>query len=89
MRGVILAGGPGMALRPITDEIPKPMIAILGKPLIQYAIERLSSNGIRDIIVVTDASGDRISSYFGDGNALGVNIQYLQRLRFEKKSGLY
>ncbi|MHA2403995.1 MAG: sugar phosphate nucleotidyltransferase, partial [Candidatus Kariarchaeaceae archaeon] len=79
MRGVILAGGPGMALRPITDEVPKPMIPILGKPLIQYAIERLSSNGIRDIIVVTDASGERISSYFGDGNVLGVNIQYVQQ----------
>jgi UDP-N-acetylglucosamine diphosphorylase/glucosamine-1-phosphate N-acetyltransferase len=77
MKGVILAAGTGEALKPITDELTKPMIRILDKPLIQYAIERLSINGISNISIVVGDNSDQIRSYFGRGDEFGVDINYI------------
>ena len=79
MKGVILAAGHGEELKPLTDNISKPMIPILDKPMIQYAIERLSSNGITDLIVVTKENNTEIQDYFNDGEALGVRITYVSQ----------
>jgi UDP-N-acetylglucosamine diphosphorylase/glucosamine-1-phosphate N-acetyltransferase len=77
MKGVILAAGTGEELKPITDNISKPMIPILDKPMIQYAIERLSSNGIKSIMVVIQEGNSEIPDYFNNGEDLGVRITYV------------
>lgn len=73
---VILAGGEGIKLRPLTYEIPKPLIPVLGKPLVEYTIEHLKKAGIRNIIFAIGHLGDKIKEYFGDGSSYGVRISY-------------
>lgn len=73
---IILAGGLGMRLRPITKEIPKPMIDILGKPFLEYKIEQIKEFGMRNIILCVGYLGEIIEKYFGDGSKFGVNLQY-------------
>ena len=80
MKGIIIAAGPGEALKPITTAIPKPMIPIVGKPLIQYAIERLHLNGIRDIFIVIKKGQTAIPDYFENGEHLGVTINYIEQM---------
>lgn len=76
MKAIILAGGRGERLRPLTDEIPKPMIPIKDKPLIFWCIENLKKNGIKDIILSIGYKAEVIQEYFKDGSSLGVNIFY-------------
>ncbi len=79
MRAVIMAGGKGTRLVAITkNEIPKPMVPILGRPLLERQIEVLRNNGICDIIMVIGYLGDKIREYFSDGSAWGIRIRYLQ-----------
>ena len=78
MRAIIQAGGKGTRLRNITkDEIPKPMVLINGKPLLQWQIENLKENGITKIYLIIGYLGDAIKSYFGTGEQLGVCITYI------------
>ncbi len=76
MKGVILAAGSGEALKPITDAYPKAMIKLLDKPIIQFAIERLVDNGIKDIIIVISHETESIRTYFLNGDQFNVNISY-------------
>lgn len=76
MLAVILAGGYGKRLRPITDKIPKNLIEIAGKPIIQRQIEWLSKQGIKRFLVLTGYLSGRIMEFLGDGSRLGVDIQY-------------
>lgn len=79
MKAVIQAGGKGTRLRDITkDEIPKPMIPILGKPLLQWQIEKCKENGIHDIILIIGHLGDKIRDYFADGTQFDVRISYIE-----------
>lgn len=75
---VIMAGGKGTRIREINSEVPKPMIPLLGKPILQYEIETLRKQDITDIIIVTGYLGDQIISYFGNGSKFGVNIRYIE-----------
>lgn len=76
-KALILAGGKGTRLRPITYEIPKPMVPIQGRPLLEHTIEFLKKHDIRDIIISIGFLGDKIREYFGDGSKLGVRISYV------------
>ena len=76
MRAVILAGGRGERLRPITDHIPKPLVRILGKPLLEYQIDSLRRSGIYDIVLVVGYMASLIKEHFGDGSRYGVMIKY-------------
>lgn len=76
MKAIIMAGGEGTRLRPLTCNIPKPMMPILDKPVMQYAVELLKRYGITEIGVTLQYLPDEIISYFGDGKELGVNIRY-------------
>lgn len=76
MKTVILAGGKGLDLYPLTETRPKPMITLLGKPIVQYLIEELRDMGLTDIIIVTGYKGEQIREYFKKGTAFNVNIQY-------------
>ena len=84
MQAVIMAGGKGTRLSAVTHDIPKPMVSIAGKPLLEHQIENLKKCGITDIILVTGYLGDVIEKYFYDGKGLspatgkpfGVDISY-------------
>lgn len=79
MKAVIQAGGKGTRLRDLTkDEIPKPMIPILGKPLLQWQIEKCKENGISDVILVIGHLGEKIKDYFQDGAEFDVHITYIE-----------
>ena len=74
---VIMAGGEGTRLRPITYEIPKPLIPIHGKPMLEHQINMLKNNGIMDVILCVGYKNEKIREYFGDGSRFGVNIKYV------------
>lgn len=76
MKAIIVAGGKGERLRPLTNKIPKPMIEICGKPLLLYTIELLKKHGITDIIIALCYLPEYIENYFKDGSNFGVNITY-------------
>lgn len=76
MKAMILAAGRGNRLRPLTDTLPKPLVPVLGKPLIQYHIENLKAAGINDIVINLAHLGEQIENYLGNGQAFGVNIEY-------------
>ena len=79
---VIMAGGKGSRLLSITnDEIPKPMVPVDGKPLLEYQVEKLKSYGVKKIIMIVGHLGEKISGHFQDGRAFGVDIDYI----FEKE----
>ena len=75
-QAVILAGGKGVKMRPLTYEVPKPLIPVSGKPAIVYAIEMLRDAGIRDIIIAIGHLGNKIKEEIGNGKKYGVNISY-------------
>ena len=76
MKTVIMAGGKGTRAAAIADDIPKPMIPICGKPILEYQIECLKKNGLTEIILVIGHLGQHIKGYFGDGSSFGVNISW-------------
>jgi mannose-1-phosphate guanylyltransferase/phosphomannomutase len=76
MRAVVMAGGEGTRLRPLTSNQPKPMVSIVGKPCMEHILELLRSHGLTDVIVTVAFLPQAIRSYFGDGEALGMQIGY-------------
>jgi NDP-sugar pyrophosphorylase family protein len=75
---VVMAGGRGERLRPITDALPKPMIKVAGRPILERIVLHLVGFGIRRIFLSINYMGDMIESYFKDGTALGCNIEYVK-----------
>lgn len=75
-RALILAGGKGVKMRPLTYEIPKPMIPIRGRPIMEYMIDLLKQAGVREIVLAIGYLGGKIREYFGDGERWGVKIFY-------------
>jgi len=73
---LILVGGLGKRLEPLTYKNPKPMIKINGKPFLEFKISYLKSFGLKDIILCVGYLGEVIEGYFGNGNKFGVNINY-------------
>lgn len=78
MWAVIMAGGKGTRIASVASDIPKPMIQICGKPILQHQIECLREQGIRDVILVIGHLGEVIKDYFADGKRFGVNITYIE-----------
>lgn len=75
---VIMAGGLGTRLRPHTETCPKPMLQVAGKPMLEHIIERAKKEGFRHFILTIYYLGQLIEEYFGDGERLGVRIDYLK-----------
>jgi histidinol-phosphate phosphatase family protein len=75
-QAVILAGGRGTRLRPLTDTVPKPMIVMNGRPFLEYLIELLRENGICEIVLLLGYLPEKITEHFGDGSRFGVRIRY-------------
>ena len=76
MKTVIMAGGMGTRISSVASNIPKPMIRIGNKPILEYEINCLSRQGFTDIIITVSHLGQIIMDYFGDGSAFGTNIEY-------------
>jgi mannose-1-phosphate guanylyltransferase / phosphomannomutase len=76
MKAVVMAGGEGTRLRPLTSNQPKPMVPIVGKPCMEHIIELLKQHGFEDVIVTVAFLPQAIRSYFGGGETLGVDVQY-------------
>ena len=76
MKTVIMAGGKGTRISSIASDIPKPMIRINDKPVLQLEIESLKRQGFNDFIITISHLGYVIQNYFGDGSGFGVNIEY-------------
>ncbi len=79
MQAVILAAGAGTRLRPLTLDIPKAMIPVNGKPMLQIIIEQLKTVGVTEIVIIVHYLKDKIINYFGDGSKLGIKITYTEQ----------
>ena len=77
-KALILAGGQGVKMRPFTYELPKTMLPVKGKPIMEYIVELLRSNDIRDIYVAIGHLGEKIKNHFGDGSKFGVRLTYIE-----------
>ena len=75
---VIMAGGKGTRISSVANDIPKPMIPVCGKPVLQHQIEKFAEYGYRDFILVTGYLREKIKEYFGDGSKFGVKISYFE-----------
>lgn len=76
MRAFILAGGAGTRLRPLTDKIPKPMVRLGGKPILEWNLRLLAQHGWREVIINLHHHQDVITDAFGDGKRFGLRITY-------------
>jgi len=77
IRAVIMAGGIGARLRPLTDDMPKPMLSVAGRPAMEWIVAQLREAGIRRMNVTTHYKPEKIKNYFGDGRAFGVELNYV------------
>lgn len=84
---VIMAGGRGKRLSPLTDNVPKPMLILGDKPIIEHNIDRLISFGIKKIFISINYLGNKISEYFGDGSSKGIEIEYIIEENFLGTAG--
>jgi len=76
MKAVILAAGKGTRMKELTAELPKPMLRVHGKPILEHIIEGLKAAGVREVFIVTGWRAEVIEGYFGDGEKFGVRIAY-------------
>ncbi len=76
MKAVVMAGGEGSRLRPLTLHRPKPLVPVVNKPVMQHILELLARHGIHDIVVTLHYLAEEIEEYFGDGSEFGVNLAY-------------
>lgn len=77
MLTVIMAGGKGTRIAEVHKTVPKPMIPILGKPILEYQLEALKRQGCREFVMIVGHLGKTITDYFGNGEKWGVSIRYI------------
>jgi mannose-1-phosphate guanylyltransferase/phosphomannomutase len=87
MKAMILAAGVGSRLDPLTRNVPKPMVPIVNKPVMEHIVELLARHGFRDIMVNLHYLGSQIEEYFGNGSKWGVNIRYSREDRLWGDAG--
>ena len=78
MQALILAGGQGTRLRPLTSTIPKPVVPLVGRPFISYMLEWLRSHGVDDVILSCGHMADGVRGVLGDGESLGIRLRYIE-----------
>ena len=74
---IIMAGGKGERLKPLTDSLPKPLLPVGGKPIVRYSVESLLKAGLKDITFIVNFFGDKIQVEFGDGKKEKANFNYI------------
>jgi len=77
MKAVVMAGGEGSRLRPLTSRRPKPLAPVVNKPVMEHIVDLLRRHGVREIVATLHYLADEIESYFGDGTAFGVSLKYV------------
>src|SRR3989304_7577631 len=77
MQAVILAGGEGTRLRPMTCNTPKAMVPLLNRPFLEHLLDYLKQHGIRDVVLTMGYLPERVQSYFGNGSQFEVRLAYL------------
>lgn len=77
-KALILAGGEGVKMRPLTYEMPKTMLPVKGRPILEHILDLLRNHEIREIYIVIGHLGEKIQEYFGDGQKFGVKINYIE-----------
>ena len=80
-RVILMAGGLGTRLRPLTEDIPKPLLKVGNKPILETIIENFAKYGFVNITISVNYKADMIKEYFGDGSKLGVNIDYIEETK--------
>ena len=78
MKAIIMAGGEGSRLRPLTCDCPKPMVPLMDKPVMYYAVELLKRHGVREAAATLHYLPDRVRDYFGDGSGFGLAMRYYE-----------
>lgn len=79
MKGYILAAGEGLRMRPLTANIPKPLLPVAGRPFLEHNIMAMREAGVKDIILLVGWRAHRIREHFGDGREFGVRIEYIEQ----------
>jgi len=79
MKAVILAAGKGTRMRELTEALPKPMLRVRGRPILEHILDGLMATGIREICVVTGWRAEMVEEHFGDGSRLGARIRYVRQ----------
>ena len=75
-KAVLLAAGRGTRMRELTTDLPKPMIEVRGKPVLQHIVEGLREAGVRDLLIIVGYQADAVQNFFGDGSRYNIEIQY-------------
>src|SRR2546429_1662581 len=78
MQALILVGGEGTRLRPLTSTVPKPVVPLVDRPFITYMLEWLRGHGVDDVILSCGFMAERVRGVLGDGEALGMRLRYLE-----------
>ena len=71
-----MAGGQGLRMRPLTTNLPKPLLPVVGRPLMAHTLDLLASHGITDLVATVQFQAGQIRDYFGDGSDFGVDLSY-------------
>ncbi len=79
-KAVLLAAGKGTRMLELTNDLPKPMLAVRGKPILLHIIEGLRAAGVTDFCIVVGYRADVVTSYFGEGSALGIRVTYVTQV---------
>jgi dTDP-glucose pyrophosphorylase len=80
MKAVILAAGKGTRMKDLTSEVPKPMLRVQGRPILEHILEGLLAAGIRDVCIITGWHAEVIETHFGDGSRFGARISYARQV---------
>ena len=80
MKAVILAAGKGTRMRELTNELPKPMLPVQGRPILEHILEGLLAAGIREVCIITGWKAEVIEGHFGDGSRFGAKISYARQV---------
>ena len=89
MKAMILAAGRGKRLRPLTDSMPKPLLEVCDKPLIEYHLESLSAAGFQEVVINISWLGEKIRDHLGDGRIFNLSIEYSEEEEAAGDSGWY
>ena len=79
MKAVILAAGKGTRMGSLTDELPKPMLPVEGRPILEHIISGIAAQGVREFCLITGWKAEVIEQHFGDGSTLGISITYARQ----------
>src|SRR4249919_4088212 len=77
MKAVVMAGGEGTRLRPMTSSMPKPLLPVVNRPIMEHVLRLLRKHGMTDVVVTVQFLASLVRNYFGDGEDLGMSLQYV------------